>query len=87
MTELEAIDRVRAHIMAHHPGYPTSNLAATQFSAGWTVFNRIDPRDISQALIGQTIFLIGDDGTIVESSSSLPPGAAEAEFARRHDQR
>ncbi|THV35591.1 hypothetical protein [Glycomyces buryatensis] len=84
MNETEAIDRVRAYIHGKYPDYPTDNLVAERFEVGWTVFPQSDPEDFGSLRIGQTIFLIGDSGIIMETSSSLPPGQPEAEFTRLH---
>ncbi|MEU6860359.1 hypothetical protein AB0B28_15995 [Glycomyces sp. NPDC046736] len=89
MNEQAAIDRVREYAREKYPDYPTADLVAERFEIGWTIFPRpasgdIAPEDISTIRIGRTIFLIGDSGTIMEASSSLPPGQPEAEFVRQY---
>ncbi len=81
MNEQQAIDLVKAHINERgYTNYPTDNLEAERFEIGWTVFNANDPTDIKSLRVGQTIFHIGDNGHIEESSSSFPPGQAEKAF-------
>ena len=78
----QAIEMVRAIAAQKYPDYATDNLVAEEFASGWVVFPDSDPHDLESLRLGQTIFLVGTDGRIVESSSSLPPGQAEAEFTR-----
>ncbi len=85
LDEAMAIDRVREYITANHPSYPTDALVAEAFEAGWVVFPATDPTDLESLRVGQTIFVIGLNGRIMEASSSLPPGAAERKFMRLHD--
>lgn len=77
-----AIEAVRAYAAPRYPEYPVGNLVAEAFESGWVVYPESDPLDLDTLRVGQTIFLVGRDGRIVESSSSLPPGQAEAEFTR-----
>lgn len=84
MDESQAIALVRAYVNEKYPAYPTSDLVAVAFASGWTVFAKVDATDIESLWIGQTIFLIGKNGVILESSSSLPPGRAEDEFTARY---
>lgn len=87
MDEAIAIDRVREYALREYPDYPTRSLVAEPFEMGWVVFPESDPTDLDSLQIGRTIFVIGKNGEIMESSSSLPPGAAEAEFISRYGAR
>jgi hypothetical protein len=78
----EAVALVRAHANQKYPHYASENLAVEEFESGWVIYPDSDPLDLDSLRLGQTIFLVGKDGRIMESSSSLPPGQAEAEFTR-----
>lgn len=82
MDATSAIAAIRELASEKYPDYPTDKLIAEGFESGWVVFPDSNPDDLSSLRIGQKIFLVGKDGRIVESSSSLPPGQAEAEFTR-----
>ena len=86
MEEHDAILAVKAFVETIYPDYPVGELVADQFESGWVVFSRTDPANVHSLRIGSSIFLIGHDGRIVESSSSLPPGVSEAEFTRKYGQ-
>lgn len=86
MDEIQAIKQVRDYAAATYPDYPTHSLIAEAFESGWVVFAESDPTDINSLRVGQTIFLVGRNGKIMESSSSLPPGVPEAEFTRLYGQ-
>lgn len=82
MNEAEALQAIREFASSKYPNYPTDDLVAEAFESGWTVFPATDAGDVDALRAGQTIFLIGRDGRIVETSSSFPPGQAESRFVR-----
>lgn len=85
MDKEDAIRVVSTYIQARYPDYlADQGLDADRFEIGWVVYPKIDPTDIDSLRIGQTIFVLGDNGEIVESSSSLPPGFAEEDFVQRY---
>ena len=84
LDEALAIERVREYVAAKYPAYVTDSLVAEAFEAGWVIFPAADPSDLDSLRVGQTIFVISVNGKIMEASSSLPPGAAEAKFMRLH---
>lgn len=86
MDSAEAIELAREWISWRGIDYPTDELIAERFEAGWTVFAPVDidesdPMAFLDMPVGRAIFLVGDSGRIEETSSSLPPGVAEAAFA------
>jgi hypothetical protein len=83
--EAAAIARVKAYVEDRYPAYPTDDLTASRFALGWTVFpRRRDPDDFATLRPGQSVFLIGDSGDIMEASGSRPPHERTAEFTRRY---
>ena len=76
----QAIKAVQEYAMNKYPAYPTASLIAREFELGWVVFPESDPANLESLRIGQRVFVIGRNGHIMESSSSLPPGEAEAAF-------
>ena len=83
MTSEQAIERIADYIRVNYPSYHPDSLTASRFSVGWTVYNDMRELPGKQVFAGQTIFLIGDNGEIMESSSSLMPGIPEEEFEQR----
>jgi len=84
MSEDRARDAVTKYVASRYPDYPTDAMVAQRFEVGWTFYAAPDPTGPSTLMIGQRIFLVGDNGEIMESSSSLPPGQPEAEFIEQH---
>lgn len=82
MNETDAIDAVKAHALSKYPEYPVENLTAARFDIGWTVFPKIENPTIHNLKPGQSLFLIGDSGDIMEVSGSVPPHKRVAEFKR-----
>jgi hypothetical protein len=83
LDELEAIRRVRIYVDEKYPTYPSGDLTARRFEIGWTVFPKPEQDDFNSIRVGQTVFLIGDSGEIMEASGSVPPSRRVAEFVRR----
>lgn len=85
MDEAQAISLATEWILWRGLDYPTDELVADRFEAGWTVYAPVDiddsdPMAFLDMPVGRSVFLVGDSGRIQESSSSVPPGVAEAEF-------
>jgi hypothetical protein len=58
---------------------------AERFEIGWTIFSPVENTvDVNNISLGKKIFLIGDNSEIEESSSSIAPGQAEAEFTHKY---
>ncbi len=85
MDEQQAIGLVVKLIRSRRLDYPTDGLVADRFEAGWSVYAPVDvdesdPMAFLDMPVGRSVFLVGDSGRIKETSSSVPPGVAEAEF-------
>lgn len=85
MDEAQAISLVTEWIQWRGLDYPTDDLVAERFEVGWSVFAPVDidesdPIAFLEMPVGRSVFLVGDSGRIEESSSSVLPGVAEAEF-------
>lgn len=81
----KAVERVAEFIRSHGLDYPTEQLVADRFSAGWSVFAPVefpsnDPLAFLDIPVGRAVFLIGDSGRIQQVSSSTPPAVAEQQF-------
>ena len=85
MEKEEAIRRVYGYLEAQSSRESVVELEAEPFEAGWIVFHPSPPvADASDIQIGKAIFLVAHDGDLEVTSSSIPPGVAEADFIRRH---
>ncbi len=75
MDEKVALQNVRRHIRDNeYDDYAVDDLVAERFDVGWRVFARFpEVRSPNDIVVGRKIFLIGDNGRIMESSSSFPP--------------
>ncbi|MGV0743835.1 hypothetical protein [Mycolicibacterium sp. XJ870] len=86
MEASQAISLVTKWIRSRGLHYPTEGLKAERFSVGWSVYAPVeidesDPMSFLKIPVGRSIFLIGDSGRIKETTSSIPPRQARAEFA------
>jgi hypothetical protein len=85
MEAAEAISLATEFILWKGLDYPTDELVADRFEAGWSVYAPVDvdesdPMAFLDMPVGRSVFLVGDSGRIEEVSSSVPPQQAEAEF-------
>jgi hypothetical protein len=85
MDEAQVIALVADWLRSHGLDYPTEGLAADRFEAGWSVYAPVDiyesdPMAFLDMPVGRSVFLVGDSGHIEETSSSVPPKQAEAQF-------
>lgn len=75
--------RVAARVWSHRGyHYTPRQLHAERFAMGWSVRMPAAPGMEGLAL-GQPLMLVGDDGSIEESRTSLFAGVAEARFVQR----
>ncbi|WP_415647947.1 hypothetical protein [Stackebrandtia soli] len=80
-----AIRLVVERIQARGLDYPVQGLVADRFKAGWSVYAPVDiddsdPMAFRDMPVGRSVFLVSDAGRIKETSSSIPPPAAEGMF-------
>lgn len=85
MEATQAISLVTEWIRSRGLDYPTEDLAADRFDAGWSVYAPVDvdesdPMAFLDIPVGRSIFLVGDSGRIQEVSSSIPPQQARDQF-------
>jgi hypothetical protein len=85
MEAAEAISLATEFILWRGLDYPTDELVADRFEAGWSVYAPVDvdesdPIAFLDMPVGRSVFLVGDSGRVEEVSSSVPPQQAEAEF-------
>lgn len=85
MDAAQAISLVVDWIRSRGLDYPTEDLEADRFDAGWSVYAPVtvdesDPMAFLDMPVGRSVFLVGDSGRIVEESSSTPPYQAIDRF-------
>jgi hypothetical protein len=85
MDAQQAISLAVKWIRSNRIDYPTEELEADRFAAGWSVYAPVeidesDPMAFLDMPVGRSVFLVGDSGRIKEVSSSVPPQQAEKEF-------
>jgi hypothetical protein len=85
MEATQAISLVTDWIRSRGLDYPTDDLEADRFEAGWSVYAPVDvdesdPMAFLDMPVGRSVFLVGDSGRIEEVSSSVPPQQAQAQF-------
>lgn len=83
-----AISAVIDYLRRNGIDYPTTDLVADRFEAGWSVYApvRVDTNDPDSFLdvpVGRAVFLIGDGGRIEQASTSQPPELARQRFAEQ----
>lgn len=88
MNPADAIAAVRAYINSAGIDYPTNDLVADRFEAGWSVYAPVhvdtsDPMAFLDMPVGRAIFLVADSGRIEQTSSSTPPQFAQQRFAEQ----
>lgn len=84
MLEGDAIEKVREYIVERYADYPVEKLVARRFDIGWSVFAPVENSgDIGSMMLGRRVFLIGDNGDLMESSSSIPPHRRVVDFHER----
>jgi hypothetical protein len=84
----QAVESVVDYIRNAGIDYPTAGLVADRFEAGWSVYapasiDADDPNTFLDMPVGRAVFLIGDSGRIVQTSSSTPPLLARQRFAEQ----
>ncbi|GFG67509.1 hypothetical protein MKUB_49990 [Mycobacterium kubicae] len=81
----QAVAAVAEHIRYTGIDYPTTDLVAERFEAGWSVYAPVQV-DTSNAAafaelpVGRAVFLIGESGRIEQTSSSTPLQEARQRF-------
>lgn len=83
MNESEAIDRVRDYVEARYQSYPLDELVARRFDAGWSVFAPVVVSPNGSIPTGRRVFLIGDNGDMLDTSSSIAPSRRVQVFHER----
>jgi hypothetical protein len=84
----QAISLVSDFVRSRGLDYPTEELRADRFEAGWSVYAPVgvddaDPMSFVNIPVGKSVFLVGDSGRIEEVPTSIPPRQARDQFIAR----
>lgn len=85
MEAAQAIALVTEFILWRDLDYPSDELKAERFSAGWSVYAPVgidesDPTAFQDVSVGRSVFLVSDSGRVEEVPPSMPLEDAQAEF-------
>ncbi len=74
-TEEQALATAKAYYASKYPSLSDVQLAAQSFEHGWLIGpSRLD--DAVSHRLGVTMLIVDHDGSVTETSSSLPPAEA-----------
>ena len=83
-SEHDALGAARAYYALKYPALADSALVAMNFERGWLVGPAKNDPSVSGQL-GVTLLVVDRNGTIEESSSSVPPKQIITNYLTRHE--